>query len=144
MKAKFSAVALLSMVLLMSCGSETPKEKQDALSSVDSIMSTGDRRAFVGRQVRLKAVVVRDVVGDFTFWVGDSTGTSQLPVVIKAQADGGGEGEVAVRTGQTVEVNGTILQADSMPKDKFLDAQEKRDIQAAQVYLMATEVFVLN
>jgi len=143
---KFITFMFLSTALLIGgCGKdkEVAVEEMPAITSIDEISSATDKTALVGRKVEFSAAPVRDVVGDYVFWVNE--GTSATPVTLEAELRGyGKEGNISIRKGDRLKISGTVRLVSALPADdgfwKLIDADEKTEIEALGIYVAGESV----
>jgi hypothetical protein len=142
-RAGYAVLALLFVVL--GCGKEKGAEPQAAtetIADLSAISSASDRRALVGRKVDIADAPVSQVVGNYVFWAGDPH--SGVPV---AREDKMRSPVIEhVRRGDRVRILGVVRLLETVPDSDLLwdtvNADEKRDIQAAQVYIAAESVAI--
>lgn len=137
----FPILSLLVLFTLASCGSDDDtKATESALTDLNNIVSAGDRRALVGKEVNLDNVPVDTIVGSYFFWAGDDH--SAIPVFRKDKQEGAAT--VPVREGGHVRIQGTIRLAENVgaaePMWEKINEQEKQDIVNAVVFIEAKAV----
>ncbi len=82
----------------------------DPITDLAMITGASGLTSMVGRQVQLNNVLVGEVVGDRTFWVGPSVDQRAFVVLneVPTPNQPGVEGRYDVTTGQVINVNGMI------------------------------------
>ena len=152
MKNLFSplALALACALVATGCGKDKTKPSDDqvtretaaAISDVFAIVGAADRRELVGRTVDINDTRVQAVVGNFVFWVGDER--NQIPVVRQDKLKGPVLRHVkvgdSVRLGGVVQMSSNIAANDRIWEN--VNEKERRDIEAANVYIGADTVDV--
>jgi hypothetical protein len=98
-------------------------------------------------QVALRNARVLSVVGDYTFWIGDSA-EHRVPAVLKGELTGRQqERQVQVRTGQIVRIFGIVRLlggAQEIDESWATDARERRALDASPIYISADRVVIVS
>lgn len=143
---KFLYLVLFFVIGIVGCGEDKEGKSgpaaAPAITSLDEITGTADRRELVGRSVSIEDGTVQAVVGNFIFWGGDNH--NQIPVVRLDKM--AGPVSQHVRAGDKVRIFGTVRLAESVPdSDRMWETvteAEKADIKNATVYVAADRVQV--
>ncbi|MDQ3233657.1 MAG: hypothetical protein M3Q07_17710, partial [Pseudobdellovibrionaceae bacterium] len=117
-----------------------------AITDLMTIQNTVDKATLVGRIVQLNKVDVQNVVGDQSFWIGPDNQKvfvtfNEIPTPGTAK-----EGQVAIKAGQKVSLNGTIRSlptlSDEWRKQNKVDDNTAKSLKQQPIYIHATEVRV--
>lgn len=145
MKQFIALLFLIAALLVGGCGKdkEVAPESMPAITSIDEISGASDKSSLVGRKVEYTSAIVRDVVGDYVFWVGDQNGA--LPVTLEAELRGlAKDGNIRIQRGDRLKISGTVRLVSELPADdpfwRLIDAEEKREIEASGVYVAGDSV----
>jgi hypothetical protein len=113
------------------------------ITSLDVFWSTPDQLSLRGVQVALRNARVISVVGDYTFWIGNSA-DHRVPVVLKGELTGRqSEKQVQVRAGQVIRVFGIVRLlggAQEIDESWAIDARDRRALDASPVFISADRV----
>ena len=118
----------------------------EPVTDMNTILTAGDARSLVGRDVRLEDVPVQQMVGDAAFWIGATAGQRVL-VILNEQIPSpppSVEGRVNVNAGQTVDIRGRMRAADDLPGSAGLEQRERDAARGQQVYVWAESAEVVS
>lgn len=140
--------AMFAIMSLSGCGkdetSANQPEVQAAITDLNEIASSPDRRALIGRSVQTTNAVVRGVVGNYVFWAGDER--NQIPVVRMDKMLG--PVTEHVREGSIVKIIGTVrlveTVAESDPMWETVNENEKTEVKGAVVYVAGDKIEVIS
>ncbi|HET9236643.1 MAG TPA: hypothetical protein VFO10_05310 [Oligoflexus sp.] len=123
-------------------GSNQPTQ----ITDIAVIHNTTDKATLVGRTVQLNKVNVQKVVGDQSFLIG--TGNQQVFVTFNEIPSPGTakEGQVAIKAGQKVSLNGTIRSLPALSeewlKQNKVDSTTAKELKQQPIYIHASDVRV--
>lgn len=148
---KSSAVGiLLAVAVLAGCGKEGTQrpfalEEEASLSSLSDITGAENRRSLLGRKIVLDNVVATSVVGDVTFWVGE---TNNTVLVVKGSELRTGEEGKRIQRGQRYRISGVIRLVETIDRQdatwKGVDGDEWTAVQNALVYVESTSIEIVR
>ena len=95
-------------------------EGAEAITDLGTIWNQGDRRALIGREVRLTGLVVPALTGDSTFYVSSAEDPSRRVLVVLERLGevgtggrGGEDGRYEVNEGDVIDLRGTVAEMTS-------------------------------
>lgn len=119
----------------------------DPITDVYVVVTAPDRRALLGRQAQFSGVMVQDVVGDKTFWIGPSADKRMFVVLDEAPTSSkpGVEGRYNIEKGQKLNITGALVQIPDAETAKTLWGAPGANAAASeQIYLRANQIEIVK
>ncbi len=111
------------------------------------ILEAPEQARLVGSEVVLESVPVQEVVGDYTFWIGQDA-DARVPVVLFGELTGRQpEQQVQVRQGERVRLFGVVRKlrdVDAIERAGFLSPGEREALRRSEIFISAWRVVPLG